>query len=67
MVDFVLKILFGLGTLTNVSATRCEPDSETLTSDSQLARGIQSKSIWGLGMDFPLAGVGGEAPHELGG
>ena len=35
MVDFVLKILSELGTLTTASAILCEPDSETLTSDTR--------------------------------
>ena len=42
----------------------CKPDSNTLTSvltNNQLARGMLSKSIQGLGAE-PL--VGGEAPHK---
>ena len=34
--------------------TFCESDSETHTSDNQLARRIQSKSVRGLGMDPPV-------------
>ena len=34
--------------------------------DNQLARGIQSKSILGLGAEHPVGDVRGEAPNELG-
>ena len=45
----------------------CEPDSETLTSNTQLARGIQSKNIRGLEAESPVGGVSCKAPHKLGG
>ena len=39
MIDFALKILSKLGTLTTAFSTLCEPDSETLTSDSRKPAG----------------------------
>ena len=38
-----------------------------MTPDNQLARGIQSKSIWVLRADTTVGGVGGQAPHKAGG
>ena len=38
-IDFVLKILCELGTLMTASPTLCEPNSETITSDTRLPVG----------------------------
>ena len=38
-----------------------------MVPDNQLAREIQSKSIWGLGAEPQMGGVGGEGPPEPGG
>ena len=34
--------------------------------DNQLAGGIQSKNIRGLGVEPPVGGVGGQTPQEPG-
>ena len=68
MVNFVLKVLSEMGTLTTASATLCKPDLETLAviHDNQLSREIQFKSIRSLGAEPPVWSVVGKASHEQG-
>ena len=69
MDDFVLKILSELETFARTASwTLCEPDSETLNSDtdSQLARGIQTKIVLSLGAETPDVGEGAMPPTNQG-
>ena len=60
MVDFAFNIRSVLRTF---FWDFCEPDSETLTSgNNQLARGVQSKSVRGLGAEPTVVGMSPQKP-----